>query len=130
MAFNLLIVDDSPAMRSFIRRVLEISGFPVGECAQASNGEEALALLRRQWIDVVLTDINMPIMDGEELLRHMEADELLHSIPVLVVSTDRTEARVERMLAIGARGYVKKPFSAETLRDELERVLGVMNARA
>jgi two-component system chemotaxis response regulator CheY len=130
MAFNLLIVDDSPAMRSFIRRVLEISGFAVGEYVEAANGEEALTVLRRQWIDVVLSDINMPTMDGEEFLRRMEADEVLRSIPVLVVSTDRTETRVQRMMAMGARGYVKKPFAAETLRDELERVLGVADARA
>jgi two-component system chemotaxis response regulator CheY len=130
MPFNLLIVDDSPAMRSFIRRVLDISGFAVGECAEASNGEEALELLRRQWIDVILTDINMPRMDGEELLRRLEQDDLLRSIPALVVSTDRTESRVHKMMEMGARGYVKKPFSAETLRDELERVLGVVDARA
>jgi two-component system chemotaxis response regulator CheY len=130
MAFNLLIVDDSPAMRSFIRRVLDISGFTVGDCAEASNGEEALELLRRQWIDVILTDINMPRMDGEEFLRRLEQDESLRSIPVLVVSTDRTETRVHRMMEMGARGYVKKPFAAETLRDELEHVLGVVDARA
>jgi two-component system chemotaxis response regulator CheY len=130
MAFNLLIVDDSPAMRSFIRRVLDMSGFAVGESAEASNGEEALEVLRRNWIDVILTDINMPRMDGEELLRRLEQDDMLRSIPVLVVSTDRTEARVQRMMQMGARGYVKKPFAAETLRDELERVLGVADARA
>jgi two-component system, chemotaxis family, chemotaxis protein CheY len=130
MAFNLLIVDDSPAMRSFIRRVLDISGFSVGASAEASNGEEALEVLHRQWIDVVLTDINMPKMDGEEFLRRLEGDALLRSIPVLVISTDRTETRVHRMLEMGARGYVKKPFAAETLRDELERVLGVADARA
>ena len=127
--FNLLIVDDSPAMRTVIRRVLDISGFDVGDCIEASNGEEALELLRSHWIDVILTDINMPRMDGEQLLRHIEQDPLLRSIPALVVSTDRTENRVHQMLSIGARGYVKKPFTAETLRDELERVLGVIDAR-
>jgi two-component system chemotaxis response regulator CheY len=110
--------------------VLDISGFAVGDCAEASNGEEALELLHRQWIDVILTDINMPRMDGEEFLRRLEQDELLRSIPALVVSTDRTETRVRKMLGMGARGYVKKPFAAETLRDELERVLGVADARA
>lgn len=129
MAFNLLIVDDSPAMRSFIRRVLEISGFAAGQCVEAANGEEALELLGRQWIDVILTDINMPRMNGEEFLRRLEADALLRTIPVIVISTDRTESRVRRMLEMGARGYVEKPFSAETLRDELEQVLGVSDAQ-
>jgi two-component system chemotaxis response regulator CheY len=123
MAFNLLIVDDSPAMRTFIRRVVNLSGFALGSCAEASDGLEALDLLRSQWVDVILTDINMPRMDGEQFLRRLEQDEVLRAIPVLVVSTDRTETRVHQMLKIGARGYLKKPFAAEDLRNELERVL-------
>jgi two-component system chemotaxis response regulator CheY len=128
MAFNVLIVDDSPAMRSFVRRVLEYSGFDIGEFAQAGNGKEALALLARQWIDVILTDLNMPVMDGVELMRRLERDPVLRSIPVLVVSTDRTDHRVQQMLALGARGYVKKPFAAETLREEMETVLEANHA--
>jgi two-component system chemotaxis response regulator CheY len=130
MAFSVLIVDDSPAMRSFIRRVLDVSSFEVGRCAEAADGQEACEVLRSQWIDIVLTDINMPGMDGEQLLRRMVADEVLSAIPVVVVSSDRTELRVDRMLSMGARGYVKKPFTAETLRDELQRVLGVRDAHS
>ncbi len=125
MAFNVLIVDDSPAMRAFVGRVLEISGFAVGMRLEAGDGEEALRLLAEQWIDIVLTDLNMPHMDGEELVRRLERDDLLRAIPVVVISTDRTETRVHRMLSLGARGYVKKPFLPEVLRQELERVLGV-----
>lgn len=128
MPFNVLIVDDSPAMRSFIRRVLEISGFAIGEFLEAGDGEEALALLRERWVDVILTDLNMPKMDGEEFVRRIEQDEIMRSIPVLVVSTDRTETRVGRVLSLGAKGYVRKPFAAETLRNKLETVLGVADA--
>jgi two-component system chemotaxis response regulator CheY len=124
MAYNVLIVDDSPAMRSFVRRVLELSGIPVGQCVEAGDGKEALEILRRQWVDVVLTDLNMPTMDGEQFVRHMEADESLRPIPVLVVSTDRTDQRVQQMMTLGAKGYVTKPFLPETLREELERALG------
>lgn len=124
MAYNVLIVDDSPAMRSFVRRVLELSGIPVGQCVEAGDGKQALEILREQWVDVVLTDLNMPTMDGEQFVRHMEADESLRSIPVLVVSTDRTDQRVQQMLTLGAKGYVTKPFLPETLREELERALG------
>jgi two-component system chemotaxis response regulator CheY len=123
VSFNVLIVDDSPAMRSFVRRVLEYSGFDIGECAQAGNGEEALALLQRQWMDVILTDLNMPKMDGVEFLRRLSRDPVLRTVPVLVVSTDRTDRRVQQMFGLGAKGYVKKPFAAETLREELESVL-------
>ncbi|HWQ56219.1 MAG TPA: response regulator [Bryobacteraceae bacterium] len=125
MAFNVLIVDDSPAMRSFIARVLDLSGFPVGNRLEASNGEEALLKLAENWVDIVLTDLNMPGMDGEQLVRRLEKDEMLRSIPVVIISTDRTESRVHQMMMLGAKGYVKKPFLPETLRRELENVLGV-----
>jgi len=125
MAYRVLIVDDSPAMRSFVRRVLELSGFELSTCFEASNGQEALDLLRQEWVDAILTDINMPGVDGEEFLRRLSGDEVLRSIPVIVVSTDATRNRIERLLALGARGYITKPFLPETLRAELETTLGV-----
>jgi two-component system chemotaxis response regulator CheY len=124
MAFSVMIVDDSPAMRAFVRRVLHLSGFPVEEYLLAGNGKEALELLQSRTADIILTDINMPTMDGEQFVRRLEADECLRAIPVVVVSTDASETRIREMLALGARGYVKKPFAPEALRDELERVLG------
>ena len=130
MAFNVLLVDDSPAMRSFVRRVLTMAGFDVGKCLEAGNGQEALHLLRTEWIDVVLTDINMPVMDGEELARQLAADDVLRSVPILIVSTDCTQARIDRMLALGARGYVTKPFTPEVLGEQLEQVLGGVDANA
>jgi two-component system chemotaxis response regulator CheY len=125
MAFHLMILDDSPVMRAFIARVVELSGLDVAECLQASNGQEALALLRGTRVDIILTDVNMPTMNGEEFLRRLEEDDRLRSVPVLVVSTDGSENRVQRMIALGAKGYVKKPFSPELLRERLERLLGV-----
>ena len=124
MAYRLLIVDDSPAMRAFVRRVVEMSGFDLAACFEARHGQEALGLLRGQWVDAILTDINMPVMDGEELLHQLREDELLHSIPVLVVSTDATEGRIHRLLSAGASGYVTKPFLPEQLRAALEKILG------
>ena len=128
MAYSLMIVDDSAAMRGFILRVIELSGLDVGTCLQACNGQEALDLLRSNWIDAVLTDVNMPVMNGEEFVRRMEADEMLKSIPILVVSTDGSDHRVQSMLSLGAKGYVKKPFSPELLRETMEQLLGVSNA--
>jgi two-component system chemotaxis response regulator CheY len=127
MAYRVLIVDDSPAMRSFVRRVMDISGFELSVCFEASNGEEALDLLRHEWVDAILTDINMPVMDGEEFLRRLSADDLLRSIPAIVISTDATENRIAHMSALGARGYVTKPFVPEALRSLLEQTLGVLH---
>jgi len=125
MQLRVLIVDDSPAMRCFIRRVLDLSGLEIATCFEASDGQEALDLLNNSWVDAILTDINMPRMDGEELLRRLSEHEVYRLIPVLVVSTDRTETRMERMLSLGAKGYVTKPFAPETLREVLENSLGV-----
>jgi len=124
MAYRVLIVDDSPAMRAFVRRVIQFSGFDLAACYEASNGQEALDLLRHEWVDAILTDINMPGMDGEEFLLRLSQDDVFRSIPAIVISTDATHHRRERLLAMGARGYLSKPFVPEALRAELESTLG------
>jgi len=127
MAYRVLIVDDSPAMRSFVRRVMELSGFDLSVCFEAGDGGEALKVLSSEWVDAILTDINMPGMDGEELLRRLSADEMLRSIPAIVISTDATTNRMDRLATLGARGYITKPFVPEDLRAVLERTLGDPN---
>ena len=123
MALRALVIDDSPVMRQFICRSLSLSGLAFTACVEASNGKEALELLRSAQVDVILCDVNMPQMDGEQLLEHIQQDTLLRSIPILVVSSDATAPRVQRMLGLGAQGYLLKPFSPELLRSEIRRVL-------
>jgi len=125
MALQILIVDDSPAMRTFIRRVVRLSGIDVDRYFEAANGAEALEQLAANPVDAVLTDINMPVMNGEELVRRMRAAGPTQSIPVIVISTDATVNRIHTMRALGATGYLEKPFGPEQLRNELDRVLGV-----
>ncbi len=125
MALQILIVDDSPAMRSFIRRVVRLSGIEVDQYFEAANGAEALEQLAANSIDAVLTDINMPVMDGEEFVRRMRESAATKSTPVIVISTDATANRIHTMEALGAMGYLQKPFGPEQLRNELDRVLGV-----
>ncbi len=112
-------------MRAFVRRVIDLSGFELSQCFEASNGREALDVLRGEWVDAILTDLNMPGMGGEEFLRRLSQDDLLRSIPAIVISTDATEHSMASMANLGACGYVTKPFVPETLRAELERTLGV-----
>ncbi|HLH04392.1 MAG TPA: response regulator [Bryobacteraceae bacterium] len=128
MKLRILIVDDSPAMRSFIKRVLDLSGIETESLLEAGDGAEALELLDREWVDVILTDINMPRMNGEEFVRRLSESGLTESLPVIVISTDATSVRKEHMTGLGARGYLGKPFQPEQLREEMERVLGVSNA--
>jgi two-component system, chemotaxis family, chemotaxis protein CheY len=125
MAYRVMIVDDSPSMRAFVRRVMDLSGFQVDTCLNAGNGAQGLALLEQQAVDIILTDINMPEMNGEEFVRRLEEHDRYRAIPVVVISTDATENRMQRMIQLGAKGYISKPFSPEALRGELERVLGV-----
>lgn len=122
---NILIVDDSPVMRAFIKRVLNVSGVVADKPLEAGHGKQALEVLRAFPVDLVLSDINMPEMNGEELMRAMQEDEALRNIPVIVISTDARLDRVEQMMGMGARGYITKPFTPERLRTELDRVLGV-----
>src|SRR5436305_13065511 len=100
MPLSVLIVDDSPAMRAFIRRVVQLSGLEVAAYLQAGDGEEALRLLSGDRVDVILTDINMPGMDGGQFVARLQQDRLLQAIPVVVVSTDATASRGQQMLAL------------------------------
>ena len=122
MTKRLMIVDDSPVMRSFVRRTLMIAGLEMESCAEASNGAEALEQLEHGPVDLILTDINMPVLDGEGLLRALQVDAEFRKIPVVVVSTDSTEQRVDTLLGMGARGYVKKPFPPERLSQVLTEI--------
>jgi two-component system chemotaxis response regulator CheY len=119
---NILIVDDSPAMRNFVRRVIQISGLGIENYFEAGDGAQALEVAATQHIDAILTDINMPVMDGEEFVRRLRASPQA-AIPVIVVSTDATSQRIHNMLDLGAIGYLQKPFGPEQLRNEVERVL-------
>ncbi|MFA7383717.1 MAG: response regulator [Desulfurivibrionaceae bacterium] len=123
MAFNILVADDSETMRAVIKRTVGMSGVPVGEFHEAANGKEALAVLAQNWIDVILSDINMPEMGGMELLRKISEDEELRKIPLIFISTEASEARQEEALKLGAAGYVKKPFQPEAIRAVLYEVL-------
>ena len=124
MAINVLIVDDSPAMRKVVARILQLSGLQIGSTLEAADGVAALQIMRSSWVDLVLTDINMPGMNGEQFVGQLANDRVLAAVPVVVVSTDHTEARIDRLKALGAKGYICKPFRPESLRDEVHRILG------
>ncbi len=116
---DVLIVDDSAAIRKILQRVLRQTEVPIGTVYEASDGVEALETLRRQTIGLVLSDINMPNMDGLEFLTKMRAEDVWKSIPVLMVSTEGTQAKVLEAVERGASGYVRKPFTAEQIQEKL-----------
>ncbi len=129
MGLNVLIVDDSGTMRSILSKVLRLSGFEVGEIMEAENGVAALELLSREWIDVILLDIHMPVMDGIDLLKKMKSDDIQQNIPIVLVTTEAREERLSEAMELGAKAHVKKPFQPEEIREILNSILGDEYAR-
>ena len=125
MSFNVMIVDDSGAMRSVIKKVITISGFKMSLCLEAGNGREALERLQGSWVDVIISDINMPEMGGLELLQALRQDTLYRNIPAIIVSTEGSRERMKEALDRGAKGFIKKPFLPEDIRSVLYDVIGV-----
>ncbi len=124
MSYSILIVDDSLPMRSVIKKTIKAAGFGQSEFLEAANGKEALTVLKNNWVDMVLTDHNMPVMNGLDFIRAVKADELLKTIPVVVISTEGDESRIKAFLDGGAVGYLAKPFTAESIRDLIVKFLG------
>lgn len=123
MAYNVLIVDDSQTMRKVILKSLTISGFDVGHYFEAGDGQEALQVLNDQWIDLILTDLNMPVMNGLELIQKVKGNPTFQAIPVVLITTEGSEKRLQELFSLGVKDYIQKPFHPETLRDVLTRLM-------
>jgi two-component system chemotaxis response regulator CheY len=123
MSVNVLVVDDSGVMRSMIIKTIRLSGLQLGEIYQAANGREGLDALHQNWIDLVIADINMPVMNGEDMIDRMMEQPDFKDIPVVVISTEGSKTRVERLENKGAR-FIHKPFTPEIIRDTVKDFLG------
>lgn len=126
MAMNVLIVDDSSVTRAMILKVLKIAGLPIGESFQAANGQEGLDALSANWIDIAFVDINMPVMNGEEMIERMRQNPAWEKLPVVVVSTEGSETRIERIHQLGAN-FIHKPFAPETVKEVIKELTGITN---
>lgn len=122
MALNILLVDDSDIIRAMIGRTLALSGIDVGRLFEASNGREALSILDEEWVDLVLADLNMPVMDGAEMIDSMRANPATANVPVIVVSTEGATQRIDDLTAKGVSAWVRKPFTPEEIRDVVSGV--------
>ena len=129
MTLNVLVVDDSAVMRAMIRRTLTLCGIALGEVYEAANGVEALERLGDNWVDLALLDVNMPVMDGEELLTRIRASEEWRALAVIIVSTESSDTRLARLRAHGVE-IVHKPFTPEQLRNTILQVTGLTHAAA
>lgn len=116
---DVLIVDDSAAIRKILQRVLRQTELPIGAVYEAGDGAEALETLRKQTVGLILSDINMPNMDGLEFLSKVRAEPSWQALPIVMVSTEGAHAKVLEAVERGASGYVRKPFTAEQIKEKL-----------
>lgn len=124
MPLNILVVDDSATMRKMIIRTLHLSGLPVGVVHEAANGRQGLMMMAMHPIDLALVDINMPEMNGEEMIERIKSNPNMKSLPVVVVSTEGSTTRIAGLLAKDSVGYVHKPFTPEHLSQVVFEVTG------
>jgi two-component system chemotaxis response regulator CheY len=125
MNCNVLVVDDSPVLRAAIRKVAKLAGVEEDQIFEAGNGQEALDVLETVWIDLVLLDLNMPVMDGEEFAQRVRRNDDLADVAIVVVSTEANRERLDRMRALGTLEVLHKPFEPEDLRRIIGTVIGV-----
>ena len=119
MPVDVLIVDDSAAIRKILQRVLAQANLGVGKVYEAADGREALDAVKQQPVGLILSDINMPNMDGLEFLSKVRAEQIWQGIPIVMVSTEGTHAKVLEAVELGASGYVRKPFTADQIKEKL-----------
>ncbi len=120
---DVLIVDDSAAIRKILRRVLQQAGIPLGLVSEAGDGVEAVASLKLQKVQLILSDINMPNMDGLQFLRELKSDLELKHIPVIMITTEGSQTKVLEAVQLGAAGYVRKPFTADQIKEKLAGII-------
>lgn len=123
MSYNALVVDDSRTIRSIIAKALKLSGVDFGNIREASNGREALRALDEEWVDIVFADINMPVMDGIQMIDEMKKNGIMGNVPVVVVSTERSVSRMRELETKGISAYLWKPFTPEKIKEVVARLL-------
>lgn len=124
MAYNVMVVDDSKVTRAMIIRTLRLADVDLGEIHEAGDGRAALQVLDKSWIDMVFADLNMPVMSGLQMVEEMGRRGLMATIPVVIISTERSISRMEELKARGVSAYLPKPVTPETIKTVVEDLLG------
>ena len=119
MTMNILLVDDSTAIRKILLRTLSQAALPIAQVYEANDGLEALSILDSTRIDLVLSDVNMPNMDGLELLTKIKSKASWKHLPVILITTEGNQAKVLEAVRLGANGYVRKPFTGEQIKEKV-----------
>jgi len=118
-----LIVDDSSVMRKIVQRSLRLAGLEIETVLEADNGEQALTIVQQNSIDMIFSDINMPNMDGLEFVRQLQNLEAAKGVPIVMITTEGSQSRVVEALSLGARGYIRKPFTPDQMKERIAPLL-------
>ncbi|MDX9752531.1 MAG: response regulator [bacterium] len=124
MGIKLLIVDDSHVVHAMVEKSFAMAGVEFERIHHAYNGQEGLAILAEEPVDLVLSDIHMPVMDGVEMIETMKRDPALTSIPVVIISTEGSKKRIDHLIQIGIADFIRKPFTPEKLKDLISLWIG------
>ncbi|HZU25964.1 MAG TPA: response regulator [Bryobacteraceae bacterium] len=119
MALDVMIVDDSAAIRKILERVLRHADLHLGDVIEAGDGREALEKLQARSVGLILSDINMPNMDGIEFLQRVKANDSWKNLPMIMVTTEGSQDKVLQAIQLGAAGYIRKPFTADQIKEKL-----------
>jgi two-component system, chemotaxis family, chemotaxis protein CheY len=125
MDYNILIVDDSTVTRMVLKKTIDMTGVPVKTILEAGNGREALDLLCHHSVDLILTDLNMPEMNGMEMTAAILGNPRTSHIPVVLITTHASDVRIQELRTQGVKHYIHKPFTPEMIRDVLREMLEI-----
>jgi two-component system chemotaxis response regulator CheY len=114
-----LIIDDSSVMRKIVERSLRQAGIELSEVMEAGSGVEALAALQNKKPDLILSDINMPVMNGLEFVKKLQDVPGMKDVPVVMITTEASESHVVEALSYGAKGYIRKPFTPDQVKEHV-----------
>lgn len=120
---TLLVIDDSSTMRKIVIRTLKMAGVEFELVVEAADGEAAIQHLREKDFNLIMCDINMPLMSGLQLLQRIKAEKLAMGIPIIMVTTEGSEPQIKQALLDGARGYIKKPFGVQNIEHNVKPLL-------
>ena len=125
MGYTVLVVDDSETIRGALVKAFGMAKLPMDEIIQAQDGQEAIGVLRERWVDIVLTDINMPIMDGLKLVKRVRTDAVHKDVPIIVITTEGSSEDRQRALQLGANAYITKPIQAPQVIAKVKELLKI-----
>jgi two-component system chemotaxis response regulator CheY len=123
MKGTVLVVDDSAMMRKVVLRVLKMADLEFESVLEAGDGSEAVNLLRTNQVALIMCDINMPVMSGLQLLQRIKDEKLAPGVPIVMVTTENSEPQVRQAILAGARGYIRKPFTVDHIKNNVKPLL-------